>query len=120
VADLFTLALETHKFEQHYDEGLLGKVATAAAIYRKRSPLYQVDKVKDPLAIFHGGNDKVVPVSQSQAIVKRLEAAGVPHLFQIYEDEGHGFRNPASLLDMYPKIEQFLIENVLFASNHSE
>lgn len=120
VADLFTLALETHKFEQHYDEGLLGKVATAAAIYRKRSPLYQVDKIKDPLAIFHGGNDKAVPVSQSQAIVKRLEAAGVPHLFQVYEDEGHGFRNPASLLDMYPKIEQFLIENVLFASNHSE
>lgn len=120
VADLFTLALETHKFEQHYDEGLLGKVASAAATYRKRSPLYQVEKIKDPLAIFHGGADRAVPVSQSQAIVKRLEAAGVPHLFQIYEDEGHGFRDPASLLDMYPKIEQFLIENVLFASNHSE
>lgn len=120
VADLFTLALETHKFEQHYDEGLLGKVASAAVTYRKRSPLYQVEKIRDPLAIFHGGADKAVPVSQSQAIVKRLEAAGVPHLFQIYEDEGHGFRDPASLLDMYPKIEQFLIENVLFATNHSE
>lgn len=120
VADLFTLALETHKFEQHYDESLLGKVAAAVGIYRQRSPLYQAEKIKDPLAIFHGSSDKAVPVGQSQAIIRRLETSEVPHLFQIYEGEGHGFRSPETLLDMYPKIEQFLIENVLFPPDYSK
>lgn len=119
VSDLFTLGIETHKFEQHYDDNLVGKAETTANLYRQRSPLYQAENIRDPLAIFHGSIDKAVPLTQSQAIVKRLQSAGVRHVFQVYEGEGHGFRNPATLMDLYPRIEQFLIENVIFSSDHS-
>ncbi|MHB1119352.1 MAG: S9 family peptidase [Bellilinea sp.] len=115
VSNLFTLGPETHKFEQHYDEKLVGKLPEAADIYRDRSPLFHAEKIKDALAIFHGSDDHAVPITQSQAIVERLQAAGVQHLFHVYEGEGHGFRNPEPLLDLYPRIERFLMENVQFA-----
>lgn len=115
VCNLFTLGLETHKFEQHYDEKLVGKLPEAADIYRERSPLFHAEKIKDALAIFHGSDDHAVPITQSQEIVERLQVAGVQHLFHVYEGEGHGFRNPESLLDLYPRIERFLMENVLIA-----
>lgn len=115
VCDLFTLGLETHKFEQHYDENLVGILPEAAETYRERSPLYQAGKIKDPVAIFHGSDDRAVPLAQSQAIVEQLRSSGVRHLFQVYEGEGHGFRNPETLLDLYPRIERFLIENVVFS-----
>jgi len=114
VCNLFTLAAETTKFEQHYLDGLLGTLPAAAAAYHARSPLFQADKIKDPVAIFHGSADQAVPLSQSQAIVDRLRASGTPHLYQVYPGEGHGFRMPETLADLYPRIEKFLLEHVLF------
>jgi len=118
VSNLFTLGLETHKFEQHYDERLVGQLPQAADTYRERSPLFQADKIRDALAIFHGDADTAVPLNQSQSIVERLRANHVPHLFQVYAGEGHGFRQPENLKDMFTRIEQFLLEHVLF-SDHS-
>ncbi|MHB8113931.1 MAG: S9 family peptidase [Bellilinea sp.] len=119
VSNLFTLGLETHKFEQHYDQNLIGKLPEAADVYRERSPLFQAAEIKDALAIFHGRDDRAVPLNQSEAIVERLIANRVPHLFHVYEGEGHGFRKPESLNDLYPRIERFLLEHVVFAAGHS-
>lgn len=115
VCNLFTLSLETHKFEKHYDESLAGRLPDAAEFYREHSPLFQAEKIKDAVAIFHGSSDTAVPLSQPQAIVERLKASGVPYLYQVYEGEGHGFRQPETLSDMYPRIEQFLLERVIFS-----
>lgn len=114
VSNLFTLGMETHKFEQHYNDSLLGTLPEAAERYREYSPVFHAGRIKDPLAIFHGNEDRAVPISQSHEIVERLKAAGVPYLFQVYAGEGHGFRKPETLLDLYPRIEKFLLENVLF------
>ncbi len=118
VSNLFTAGIETHKFEQHYDESMVGRLPQAADIFRDRSPLFQADKITDAVAIFHGDADTAVPINQSQSIVERLRANRVPHLFQVYPGEGHGFRQPENLKDMFSRIEQFLREYVLF-SDHS-
>jgi dipeptidyl aminopeptidase/acylaminoacyl peptidase len=39
----------------------------------------------------------------------------VPVLFQIYEGEGHGFRQEATIADYLRQAERFLQEQVLFA-----
>lgn len=119
VANLFTLSLETHKFEQHYDQNLVGRLPDAADIYRERSPLFQAGNIKDALAIFHGRDDRAVPLNQSEAIDERLNGNRVPHLFQVYDGEGHGFRKPETLNDLYPRIERFLLEHMLFSAGHS-
>ncbi len=115
VADQFTTALETHKFEAHYTDYLIGPLPDAAELYRERSPLYHADQIRDPLAIFHGSDDPVVPISQSESIVKALRDRDVPHEFHVYAGEGHGWRKPETVEDYYAKILDFLKRYVLFA-----
>ena len=94
VANQFHLAAETHKFEAHYLDSLLGPLPQASRIYRERSPLYHADRIKRPLAIFQGDIDRVVPRQQSDSIVEALKQNGTPHVYHVYEGEGHGWRKP--------------------------
>ncbi len=114
VANQFTLVMDTHKFEAHYSDLLLGRLPEAAAIYRERSPLFFADKIRDPLIVFQGEDDKVVPRAQSDAIVEALRRNGVPHEYHLYPGEGHGFRKPETLEHFYRTVERFLQEYVLY------
>jgi dipeptidyl aminopeptidase/acylaminoacyl peptidase len=115
VSNLFTLAADTHKFEQRYLDSLLGPLPEAAAIYRERSPVFQADKIVDPLVIFQGETDEVVPRAQSDAIVESLRRRGVPHQYHVYPSEGHGWRKAETVEAYYTAVEKFLKLFVLFA-----
>ncbi len=108
VTDLFGLARETHKFEAHYSDLLVGPLPEAAALYRERSPLTHAHKIKDALYIFQGGKDRVVPLAQAEELVGVLRGHGVHHHYQVYEDEGHGWKNPETIEDFYRKTMEFL------------
>lgn len=114
VADLAGLARETHRFERHYTDHLVAPFPQQAGLYRARSPLYQAGQIRDALAIFHGSEDKAVPVVQSEAMAAQLRKSGAPHLLQVYPGEGHGFRAPEVIEDLYRQIERFLQDHVLF------
>lgn len=114
VSNLFTLAADTHKFEAHYLDSLVGKLPEASALYRERSPLFASHRIVDPIAIFQGTEDRVVPPDQSEAIVASLRARGVTHEYHLYEGEEHGFRNPATIRRFYEHVDRFLRTNVLF------
>jgi dipeptidyl aminopeptidase/acylaminoacyl peptidase len=58
----------------------------------------------------------VVPPNQSELIVEKLKQNRVPHIYKLYEGEGHGFRKNETLEDYYQSVERFLLENVLFAA----
>ena len=115
VSDLFRLALETHKFEAHYTDSLVGKLPEASAAYRERSPIYSADKIVDPIAIFQGEDDRVVPKEQSEMIVASLRRRGITHEYHLYPGEGHGFRKTETIEAFYHDVERFLRENVLFS-----
>jgi dipeptidyl aminopeptidase/acylaminoacyl peptidase len=115
VSNLFTLAADTHKFEAHYTDSLLGPLPEAAAVYRERSPIFFADRIKDPLAIFQGEDDMVVPRAQSDEIVEILRKRGVPFEFHLYPGEGHGFRKSETIEHFYRTVEKFLRQYVIFA-----
>lgn len=115
IGNLYTLALETHKFEQHYNDRLIGLLPEASDKYYGWSALFHAERIRDALALFHGSADSVVPPAQSAEIARILDANGVPYLFQVYEGEGHGFRQEATIADYLHQTERFLQENVLFA-----
>jgi len=115
VSNLFLLDMDTHKFEAHYTESMVGKLPEAAEKYHAWSPVYHADKIRDALAIFQGSEDKVVPVDQSESIVDILKANKVPHLYKLYEGEGHGFRKKVNLVDFYDTIDRFLKQYVIFS-----
>lgn len=115
VANMFTLAADTHKFEARYLDSMLGPLPEAAAVYRDRSPIFHVDKIKDPIAVFQGEIDRVVPREQSDVIVASLRARGVPHEYHLYPGEGHGWRKQETIDAFYKSVESFLKTYVLFA-----
>lgn len=114
VANQFTLASDTHKFEQRYLDLMLGPLPEAASVYRERSPIFHADKIRDPIAVYQGDIDRVVPREQSDTIVASLRARGVPHEYTVYEGEGHGWRKTETIEAFYLSIERFLKQYVLY------
>lgn len=115
VSNHFTLASDTHKFEARYEDSLVGPLPEAAAHYRKRSPVFHADKICRPLAVFQGEIDRVVPKAQSDTIVEALKRTGTPHVYHVYEGEGHGWRRRETIEHFYGAVDAFLREHVLFA-----
>lgn len=97
VLDLESLADETHKFESHYLEGLVGPWPAARARYRERSPLRRADGIRAPVILFQGGRDRVVPPAQAEAMAAALARRSVPHALLLLPEEGHGFRRASTL-----------------------
>jgi dipeptidyl aminopeptidase/acylaminoacyl peptidase len=114
VSNLFTLAMDTHKFEERYTDSLVGPLPEAAEKYRQWSHVFHAEAIQDPVAIFQGEEDNVVPPSQSEEIVKALKANGVPHEYHLYPGEGHGFRKSETRQAYYAAIERFLLQYVIF------
>jgi dipeptidyl aminopeptidase/acylaminoacyl peptidase len=97
VADLVTFHAETHKFESHYDDYLVGPWPEAMELYRERSPVTHADSISDPLLLLQGLDDKVVPPSQSEVIVEALKRRGIPYAYIAFAGEGHGFRKAENI-----------------------
>lgn len=114
VADQFHLASETHKFELHYLDTILGPLPEAAHIYRERSPVFHAELIQHPLAVFQGADDKVVPKAQSDSIVAALKRGGTAHLYHVYEGEGHGWRKRETIEHFYKTVDEFLRKHVIF------
>jgi dipeptidyl aminopeptidase/acylaminoacyl peptidase len=115
VSNLFALDMDTHKFEAHYTASLVGKLPDAARQYHEWSPVFHAEKIKDAVAIFQGSEDKVVPPQQSEQIVEKLRQQKTPHIYQVYQGEGHGFRKQETIADYLKQMERFIQEHVLFA-----
>ncbi|MCZ6554296.1 MAG: prolyl oligopeptidase family serine peptidase, partial [SAR324 cluster bacterium] len=115
ISELFALARETHKFEAHYLDSLIGTLPEHAERYRERSPIHAAERIAAPLIIFQGGEDKVVPPSQSERIAASLEARGVPHEYHLYPGEGHGFRSSENVRHALEAMERFLLTHLVYS-----
>ncbi|OIV93417.1 hypothetical protein TanjilG_02954 [Lupinus angustifolius] len=93
VADLKLLVAETHKFESHYIDNLVGGEKACF----ERSPINHVDKFSCPIILFQGLEDKVVPPDQARKIYQALKEKGVPVALVEYEGEQHGFRKAENI-----------------------
>ncbi|KAL0581324.1 hypothetical protein V5O48_000700 [Marasmius crinis-equi] len=93
VSDLLALAEMTHKFESQYGFKLLGGTPKEVPKnYHDRSPINHVDSFETPLLILQGEIDKVVPKGQAEAMYNSIKERGGVVEYQLYEGEGHGFR----------------------------
>ena len=115
VSNLFLLEMDTHKFEAHYTKQLVGYLPEAAKKFHTWSPIFHADKIRDAVAVFQGSEDKVVPPEQSEQMVRALQSNRVPHIYKLYEGEGHGFRKKINLIDLYETIDSFLKQYVIFS-----
>ena len=108
VSDLVDDAQHTHKFERYYHQFLTGDFVTEYDRFVSRSPISHLQKIKDPVALFHGSEDKVVSPNQSKEIFDSLSKRKIPCILRLYEGEGHGFRKQENIEDYYNTVIVFL------------
>ncbi len=92
ISDLERLARETHKFESHYLDWLIGDLAEQRLNYRLRSPIHRPKDFCRPLIFFQGGLDRVVPATQTFTLYNQLKGRGLSVEYLAFADERHGFR----------------------------
>ncbi len=116
VSDLEALAKDTHKFESHFLDRMIGPYPERRDLYRERSPIHFINQISCPMILFQGLEDKVVPPSQAELMVKALREKGLPVAYIPFDGEQHGFRRAENIkrsleaeLYFYSKIFSFKI-----------
>ena len=97
IGDLEALAKDTHKFEAHYLDSLVGEYPAQESLYRERSPINHIDQLNCPVIFLQGLQDKVVPPSQAEAMVDALRNKGIKTAYITFPEEGHGFRQAQNI-----------------------
>jgi dipeptidyl aminopeptidase/acylaminoacyl peptidase len=98
VAELLSLAEDTHDFESRYLDGLVGELPGDRSVYVERAPLSHVDELSCPVLLLQGLDDVVVPPSQSELFRAALARKGIPHAYLSFEGEQHGFRQASTII----------------------
>ena len=107
VTDLISMANSTHRFEEFYLDYLIGNIESDYEKFVKRSPSKNVNKINVPLILFHGLKDKVIGSDQSIAIKDQLLKREIPVEINLFENEGHGFKDGRIKVDVLEKTEAF-------------
>jgi dipeptidyl aminopeptidase/acylaminoacyl peptidase len=115
--DLLTFGLETHRYERYYVETILGSSAESYALWHERSPINHLDRIRVPLLILQGADDRVVWPAQSETVIRELQRLRVDFEYICYPGEGHGFRRVATLTDEVARVDRYLSQKVLRAPN---
>jgi len=67
-------------------------------IYKKTSPITNINKAKTPTLIQHGELDKRVPIANAYELLQGLRDKGVPSELIVYKGFGHGITKPKERL----------------------
>jgi dipeptidyl aminopeptidase/acylaminoacyl peptidase len=108
VTDLLDLAATTHRFESGDLSRLVGQLPDARAAYVARSPITHAARVRAPVLLLQGDEDRVVNAERTAAFAGALRNAGVVVDYQVYAGEGHGWRRAATVADELARIGTFL------------
>lgn len=101
---------DSYRYERLLRE--LGDPKVQREKFEAMSPLRSADKIKIPVFIAHGGEDKVVDSSQSKVLAKTLKQAGLPVETMFESWEGHGFYTLKNRVELYERIESFLKQHL--------
>ncbi len=72
------------------------------------SPARQVDKIKLPVMLVAGKDDRRVPMAQFNALTNAFDAAGTPVETLVIDGEGHGFYKTEHKVRLYKMLASFL------------
>jgi dipeptidyl aminopeptidase/acylaminoacyl peptidase len=76
------------------------------------SPVHQAARIQAPLLVVHGQRDYTVPVIHAYELRSALEEHDKRYEWYLDEWEGHGFRKPDNVRELYRRMEAFLGEHL--------
>ncbi|MCC5452329.1 S9 family peptidase [Rheinheimera sp. UJ51] len=72
-----------------------------------QSPIKHLDKLKAPVFIIHGEEDRRVPIIHAHRLREELDKRNHPYEWLVKEKEGHGFYKPENNVERWQKILAF-------------
>lgn len=97
---------EVRKPVRWLQDELLG--STEPEVQKAASPLHHIDSKTVPFLVVNGALDKLVPIEQSRALHRALQAAGTESKLVEFPDEGHGFGKPENQRRFAEEVLSFL------------
>ena len=94
-------------------KSLGGPPDQAPDAYHLVSPATHVAKIKCPVLILHGEEDKDVPVAHAHILAHAIEKIGGEFQLEIFKNAGHGLRSPEARQKMDPLVLDFLEQQLI-------
>jgi dipeptidyl aminopeptidase/acylaminoacyl peptidase len=91
---------------------LIGDPVQHAAQLEATSPLVQAARIKAPVLLAAGGQDRRVPLEHGTRMRDALKAAGNEPEWIVYADEGHGWQTLKTRVDFAQRLEAFLARHL--------
>jgi len=77
-----------------------------------QSPVKNVEKIKVPLYIVQGEDDRRVPKEQAFALRSALDKHGKEYKWLMKDGEGHGFYNPKNKVELWTEMLNFFDKHI--------
>ena len=91
---------------------LIGDAEKDVVMLKANSPVEQAARIRAPLLLVYGREDKRVPLEHGTRLRSAMQKAGLEPQWVVYADEGHGFLLKENRLDFAKKMEDFLAANL--------
>ena len=95
----------------HFKEWI-GDPKTEASFLSSISPMSFPDRIKAPVFIVQGKDDRVVPVKQARRMIAALEKAGNKPQVLYFSDEGHSIKKVRNRTKLFTELEAFLARHL--------
>jgi dipeptidyl aminopeptidase/acylaminoacyl peptidase len=99
---------DSYRGDKRVQSSLAKKMGTDKATLDKQSPTYNAARIKLPVMLVHGGNDKTTELNQAIIMRDALAATGNPAEWILENDEGHGFYDAERRKQFFQRLEAFL------------
>jgi dipeptidyl aminopeptidase/acylaminoacyl peptidase len=103
---------DEYKFAFLHFQEWIGDPKTDAEFLASISPVNFAAKIKAPVFIVQGKEDRTVPPKQARRMVAALEKAGNKPQTLYFPNEGHGFAKEKNRAKLLREIEAFLAKNL--------
>ncbi len=76
------------------------------------TPVLHADRIKAPVFLAYGGNDRRVPLEHGQKMRDALREFLRPPEWVVYDGEGHGWLKLETRVDFAQRMERFLAQHL--------
>ncbi len=91
---------------------MIGDQVQDAAQLKATSPLAQAARIKQPLLLAYGDNDKRVPIYHGEKFYNAVKPTNKDVEWVVYKGEGHGWTLAENRMDFWTRVEKFLDRNI--------
>ena len=99
-------------FRKYSGRELVGDPEKDLVMLKANSPVEQAARIRAPLLLVFGEDDKIVPLEHGKRLRSAMQNAGLNPQWIVYSGEGHGFLLKETRVDFAKKMEDFLDANL--------